>query len=126
MDATEHLYQLNPVCVVPPSKTDTVKTQLGDRLCANLECWDCCKKITIGFRSKEMLQLAQIETAEAHECEERLARDELRHPLLTSLRIQIKKGILCTRRCRYRAQPVRGFSYNALVRRRRSNALHIF
>jgi len=56
-DATEHLYQLNHVYVVPPSKTDTIKTR-DNRLFASLECWDHSKKILLGVRSKAMLQLA--------------------------------------------------------------------
>ena len=59
-DATEHLYQLNHVYVVPPSKTDTIKTIKDDRLFAQLECWDHVKKIQLGFRCKAMLQLAQL------------------------------------------------------------------
>ena len=84
-DATEHLYQLNHVHVVPPSKTDTIKTR-DNRYFASLECWDHSKKITLGFRSKAMLQLAQLGIEETPEYEERLARDELRHPVLASLR----------------------------------------
>ena len=88
-DATEHLYQLNHVYVVPPSKTDTIKT-LDNRLFAALECWDHSKKILLRFRSKAMLQLAQMGSEETIEYEERLAGDELRHPVLASLRLQIK------------------------------------
>jgi hypothetical protein len=88
-DASEHLYQLNHVYVVPPSKTDTIKTH-DDRYFAQLECWDHSKKVTLGFRSKSMLQLAQLGSSEASEYEERLARDEFRHPLLASLRLLIK------------------------------------
>jgi hypothetical protein len=88
-DATEHLYQLNHVYVVPPSKTDTIKTN-DNRFFASLECWDHSKKILLRFRSKAMLQLAQLGSEEVLEYEERLARDELRHPILASLRLQIK------------------------------------
>lgn len=88
-DATEHLYQLNHVYVVPPSKTDTIKTGDG-RLFAQLECWDYSKKITLAFRAKAMLQLAQLSNDQGQEYESQLANDELRHPLLASLRVQIK------------------------------------
>ena len=87
---TEHLYKLNHVCVVPPSKTDTIKTRDGDRLFAQLECWDYSKRITLAFRGKAMLQLAQLADGQAQEYEELLANDELRHSLLASLRLQIK------------------------------------
>ena len=88
-DATEHLYQLNHVYVVPPSKTDTIKTGDG-RLFAQLECWDYSKKITLAFRAKAMLQLAQLANDQTQEYEPQLANDELRHPILASLRVQIK------------------------------------
>ena len=42
-DATEHLYQLNHVYVVPPSKSDNIKTNDG-RLFARLDVWDCSRK----------------------------------------------------------------------------------
>ena len=87
-DATEHLYQLNHVHVVRPSKTDTIKTNDG-RLFAQLECWDHSKKIILGFRSKAMLQLAQLGPDEQSEYEQRLTGDELRHPILASLRLRI-------------------------------------
>ena len=38
-DATEHLYQVNHVYVVPPSKSDAIKTNDG-RLFARLDVWD--------------------------------------------------------------------------------------
>ena len=88
-DDTEHLYQLNHVYVVPPSKADTIKTRDG-RLFAQLDCWDYSKKITLAFRSKAMLQIAQIAEGQVEEYEQLLASDELRHSLLTSLRLQIK------------------------------------
>jgi hypothetical protein len=87
-DATDHLYQLNHVHVLPPSKTDTIKTK-DDRLFAHLECWDHSKKIILGFRSKAMLQLAQLGADEQSEYEQRLAGDELRHPIMASLRLKI-------------------------------------
>ena len=88
-DATEHLYQLNHVHVVPPSKTENVKTKDG-RLFARLEVWDCSKKITLCFRSRAMLQLAGFEVNQADEYMQALNDDELRHPLLASLRLQVQ------------------------------------
>ena len=57
-DATEHLYQLNHVYVVPPSPTDVITAGTNDRLFGVLEVWDYSKKISLGCRSKAMLQLA--------------------------------------------------------------------
>ena len=88
-DTTEHLYQLNHVHVVRPSKTDTIKTGDG-RLFAQLECWDYSQKITLAFRAKAMLQLAQLSNDQGQEYESQLENNELRHPLLASLRVQIK------------------------------------
>ncbi len=82
-DDTEHLYQLNHVYVVPPSKADTIKTRDG-RLFAQLDCWDYSKKITLAFRSKAMLQIAQIAEGHVEVYEQLLANVELRHPLLTA------------------------------------------
>ena len=87
-DATEHLYQLNHVYVVPPNKTDTIKTK-DDRLFAHFECWDDSKKISLGFRGKAMLQLAQLGPDDQSEYEQQLMSDELRHPILASLRLRI-------------------------------------
>ena len=88
-DAAEHLYQVNHVYVVPPSKADTIRTSDG-RLFAALDLWDYSKKITLRFRSKAMLQLASLDEDKAQEYEQLLADDELRHPLLASLRIQLQ------------------------------------
>ena len=89
-DATEHLYQLNHVYVVPPNKGDSIKTT-DDRLFARLDVWDYSKKISLAFRSKAMLQLASLEATESKEYEERLGSDELRHPLLASLRLRVQR-----------------------------------
>jgi hypothetical protein len=59
-DAAEHLYQLNHVRIPPPSKPDSIVTNIDGRLFAQIECWDYSKKITLAFRSKAMRQLAQI------------------------------------------------------------------
>ena len=68
-DATEHLYQLNHVYIVPPMKTDTIKTKDGTRLFALLDIWDYSKKISLAFRSKAMLQLATLAEGQEKEYE---------------------------------------------------------
>ena len=74
--------------VVPPSKSDTISTNDG-RLFARLEVWDFSQKITVAFRSKAMLQLASIPDGQAKDYQELIANDELRHPLLVSLRLHL-------------------------------------
>ena len=88
-DATEHLYQLNHVYVTPPSKEANIKTKDG-RLFARFDVWDHTKKITLAFRSKAMLQLASLEESQTAEYEQLLATDELRHPLLVSVRLHLQ------------------------------------
>ncbi len=88
-DATEHLYQLNHVHVTLPIKEAGIKTK-DDRLFARLDVWDATKKITVAFRSKAMLQLASLQNDQEKEYEELLATDELRHPLLASLRLHLQ------------------------------------
>lgn len=88
-DASEHLYQLNHVYVALPTKEASIKTK-DDRLFARLDVWDRTKKITLAFRSKAMLQLASLQDGQDKEYENLLAIDELRHPLLASLRLQIQ------------------------------------
>ena len=88
-DATEHLYQLNHVHVTLPTKEASIKTK-DDRLFARLDVWDATKKITVAFRSKAMLQLASLQNDQEKEYEELLATDELRHPLLASLRLHLQ------------------------------------
>ena len=85
-DATEHLYQLNHVYVTLPTKEASIKTK-DDRLFTRLDVWDATKKITVAFRSKAMLQLASLQNDQDKEYEQLLATDELRHPLLVSLRL---------------------------------------
>ena len=87
-DATEHLYQLNHVYVPLPTKEASVTYQ--DRLFTRLDVWDATKKITVGFRSKAMLQLASLQNGQDKEYEQLLATDELRHPLLVSLRLLLQ------------------------------------
>ena len=88
-DATERLYQLNHVYVALPNKEDSIKTK-DDRLFARFDVSDYSKKISLAFRGKAMLQLASLADDQAKEYEERLANDELRHPLLASLRLQLQ------------------------------------
>ena len=88
-DATEHLYQLNHVYVTLPTKEASIKTK-DNRLFARLDVWDSTKKITVAFRSKAMLQLASLENDQDKEYEQLLATDELRHPLLVSLRLLLQ------------------------------------
>ena len=88
-DATEHLYQLNHVHVALPNKETSIKTK-DNRLFARLDVWDHTKKISVAFRSKAMLQLASLEEGREEEYEHQLASDELRHPILASLRLRIQ------------------------------------
>ena len=88
-DATEHLYQLNHVYVTLPTKEASIKTK-DDRLFTRLDVWDTTKKITVAFRSKAMLQLASLQNDQDKQYEQLLATDELRHPLLVSLRLLLQ------------------------------------
>ena len=88
-DASEHLYQLNHVYVALPTKETRIKTK-DNRLFARLDVWDHTKKITLAFRSKAMLQLASLQDGQDEEYEHQLANDELRHPILASLRLRIQ------------------------------------
>jgi len=88
-DATEHLYQLNHVYVTLPTKEASIKTK-DDRLFTRLDVWDATKKITVAFRSKAMLQLASLQNDQDKEYEQLLATDELRHPVLVSLRLLLQ------------------------------------
>jgi hypothetical protein len=83
---------MNHVHVQPPKKTDTVMTRDGDRLFAQFQCWDFTKSTTLAFRAKAMLQLAQLDDGQEAEYRELLANDELRHSLLASLRVRVKKN----------------------------------
>ena len=90
-NATEHLYQLNHVYVTLPTKEASIKYH--DRLFTRLDVWDATKKITVGFRSKAMLQLASLQNDQAQEYEQLLANDELRHPILVSLRLLLQSSL---------------------------------
>ena len=86
-NATEHVYQLNHVFVPAPAQTHSVKYE--DRLFAVFDCWDFSQKLQLAFRSKAMCSLAGVS---AEDYEEALAQGDLRHPLLASLRVRVKKG----------------------------------
>ena len=88
-ETTEQLYQLNHVYVTLPTKEASIKTK-DDRLFTRLDVWDTTKKISLWFRSKAMLQLASLEDGQDAEYEQRLKSDELRHPLLASLRLKLQ------------------------------------
>jgi ribulose bisphosphate carboxylase small subunit len=87
---SEHLYQLNHVHVTLPTKEASIKTK-DDRLFTRLDVWDGTRKIKLAFRSKAMLQLASLQKDEEQEYEKLLATDELRHPLLVSLRLLVQR-----------------------------------
>ena len=88
-DATEHLYQLNYVYVPLPTKESNIKTK-DSRLFSRLDVWDHTKKINLASRSKAMLQLASLGEGQEEEYEHQLASDELRHPIVASLRLRIQ------------------------------------
>ena len=75
--------------MIPPSKTDAIKTDDG-RLFARLEVWDYSKNISLAFRSKAMLHLASLGDDQQQQYEELVANGELRHPVLASLRLQMQ------------------------------------
>ena len=81
--ATEHLYHLNHVYAVLPTKETSIKTKDG-RLFARLNVWGHTKKITLAFRSQAMLQLAALEDGQEEQYDHQLASDELRHPIIAS------------------------------------------
>ena len=87
----EHLYQLNNLYVVPPSKTDSITPGTNDHLFTLLDCWDYSRKITIAFRGKAMLQLAQLGPQDQQIYKDQHACGELRHPVLASVRVRIQK-----------------------------------
>ena len=87
----EHLYQLNNLYVVPPSKADSITTGTQNHLWTLLDCWDYSKKITIAFRSKAMLGLAQLGPDESQIYKDQHTNGELRHPVLASVRVRVQK-----------------------------------
>ena len=88
-DATEHLYQLNHVYVTPPTLADNILFE--DRLFTVLQCWDYSKRIQLGFRAKAMLALAGCSSAEEYLNNHK--NGELRHPLLASIRVRVKRKL---------------------------------
>jgi len=88
--AAEHLYQLNHVYV--PSPTAGQVVQCGNRLFVVFECWDFSKKIQLAFREKAILSLAQQEGLDPLQYVAALNADEIKHPLLASLRVRVKKS----------------------------------
>ena len=88
-DQKEHLYQLNNLYVVIPSKTDSITTGTDNHLFGLFECWDNTKKIIIAFRSKAMLELAGLGPNDDQDYKDQHASGELRHPVLASVRVRI-------------------------------------
>ena len=86
-DATEHVYQLNHVYVPAPAATQDVMHE--GRLFAIFDCWDFSMKLQIAFRAKAMASLAAVD---ADSYTTALSTGELRHPLLSSLRVRVKKS----------------------------------
>ena len=89
-NATEHLYQLNHVHVQAPTKTDSITTSDGTRLFTQLTCIDFSRSAQLFFRSEAMLQLAQLTKGQEGDYRELVANDEVRHPLLVSLRVRVR------------------------------------
>ena len=86
----EHIYQLNHVYVPSPTAGQTV--QYENRLFVVFECWDFSKKIQLAFREKAILSLAQQEESDPVKYVAALNADEIKHPLLASLRVRVKKS----------------------------------
>ena len=88
---TEHLYQLNHVYV--PTSASNHSVLLDGRLFAVFDCWDYSKLVQFGFRSQAMLQLAGFEAGTAlNDYQVALDAGEIRHPILASLRVRIKRN----------------------------------
>ena len=88
--AAEHLYQLNHVYI--PSPTAGQVVQYGNRLFVVFECWDFSKKTLLAFREKAILSLAQQDGIDSAQYLAALNADEIKHPLLASLRVRVKKS----------------------------------
>jgi len=88
----EHLYQLNNLYVVPPSKADSIQ---GHAACCSLRSLRSKAMLQVAacaaFRSKAMLQLAQLGPDESQIYKDQLASGDLRHPVLASVRVRIQK-----------------------------------
>ena len=89
-NATEHLYQLNHVHVQAPTKSDSITTGDGTRLFTQLTCLDFSRSAQLFFRSEAMLQLAQLSKGQEEEYSVQVKSDEIRHPLLVSLRVRVR------------------------------------
>ena len=88
--AAEHIYQLNHVYVPSPTAGQTV--QYENRLFVVLDCWDFSKKIQLAFREKAILSLANQEESDPTKYVAALNAHEIKHPLLASLRVRVKKS----------------------------------
>ena len=88
--AAEHVYQLNHVYV--PSPAAGREVLLENRLFVVFGCWDFSKKIQVGFRAKAILSLAQQESSESAAYVDALNANEIKHPVLASLRVRVKKA----------------------------------
>ena len=88
--AAEHVYQLNHVYVPSPAAGCTVLCE--NRLFVVFDCWDFSKKIQLAFRQKAILSLAQQEDSESATYVAALNAHEIKHPLLASLRVRVKKA----------------------------------
>ena len=88
--AAEHVYQLNHVYIPSPASGRTVLYE--NRLFVVFDCWDFSKKIQLGFREKAILSLAQQEDSDSAAYVAALNTHDIKHPLLASLRVRVKKG----------------------------------
>ena len=75
-----------------PSPTAGQVAQYGDRLFVVFECWDFSKKTLLAFREKAILSLAQQDGIDRPQYLAALNADEIKHPLLASLRVRVKKS----------------------------------
>ena len=88
----EHLYQLNHVYVPTPASNHSVL--LDGRLFAVFDCSDYSKLVQFGFRSQAMLQLAGFAAGTSlNDYQAALQAGEIRHPILASLRVRIKRNL---------------------------------
>ena len=62
-----------------------------NKLFVVFDCWDFSKKIQLGFREKAVLSLAQLNDSESATYVDALNAHEIKHPLLASLRVRVKK-----------------------------------
>jgi hypothetical protein len=88
----ESLFQLNHIYVPPPQKGDSIKAKNGTRLFVQLDCMDGSKLIRLAFRQKAMLAMAGFLETQQKEYEEHFESGELRHSILSSLRVRVKKS----------------------------------